>query len=234
MEIEKTLDSIHASTVKRRILRLFTVCVRILLGISFIPPSIPKIMHRPFTLLPTTDPVGHYFDALYKTGFYYDFIGWSQLTAVILLLIPRTSHIGALLFFPIIINITVLTNSVGFQGTWLVTLMMSAACLYLVCWDYPRWKSILFSPKGENAGFTTKQLVAIPFALSISGLGLYSAAIYLLGAGSVLHQPRTFLVISSFSFLFGLAVSFHLKFMGILTASTMLTDGDSSNSRPPC
>ena len=47
----------------------------------------------------------HYFIALYNTGFYYEFIGWAQMIAAILLLIPRTSHIGALLFLPIVVNI---------------------------------------------------------------------------------------------------------------------------------
>ncbi len=220
MKIEKTLDRVHASAVKHRFLRLFTVCVRILLAFSFIPPSIPKIMHKPFTLLPPSDPVGHYFDALYKTGYYYDFIGWSQLAAVLLLLIPRTSHIGALMFFPIIVNITVLTNSVGFTGTWLITLLMSVACLYLVCWDYPRWKSVLFSPAGESSGFSARQLILIPFALSLSGFAFYAFFFLMIGVGDVLFQARTWLIVLLAGFIFGTAVSIHLKYMGVSTADS--------------
>src|ERR1043166_9544932 len=105
MTIVHTLDEIHVAITRRWWLQLFTAFTRCLLALGFIPPSIPKILHRPFTILPDSNPVGHYFNALYDTGFYYEFIGWSQITAAVLLLFPRTAHIGALLFLPIIANI---------------------------------------------------------------------------------------------------------------------------------
>ena len=52
-----------------------------------------------FTGLPSNHPLGHYFDALHRTGFYYTFIGVSQLTAALLLLIPRTELLGAISLF---------------------------------------------------------------------------------------------------------------------------------------
>jgi hypothetical protein len=112
-------------------LQLFKAFTRCLLAFGFIPPSIPKIRHRPFTVLPHSNPVGHYFNALYQTGFYYEFIGWSQIIAAMLLLLPRTAHIGSLMFLPTIVNIAVLTCSVGFKGTWQVTIFMSLADPYL-------------------------------------------------------------------------------------------------------
>jgi hypothetical protein len=42
------------------------------------------------------------FAASHGTGFYYTFIGVSQLTAALLLLIPRTALLAAILYFPII------------------------------------------------------------------------------------------------------------------------------------
>jgi hypothetical protein len=42
-----------------------------------------------------------------RTGFYYTFIGVSQLTAALLSLIPRTTLLGAIIYFPIILNICV-------------------------------------------------------------------------------------------------------------------------------
>jgi CRISPR/Cas system-associated protein Cas5 (RAMP superfamily) len=47
---------------------------------------------------------------LHGTGFYYRLIGVSQLAAALLLLIPRTTLLGALLYLPIIFNICVLTE----------------------------------------------------------------------------------------------------------------------------
>ena len=67
----------------------------------FYPAEHTKDTAPPFTALPDADPVSAYFGDLFNTGFYYDFIGWSQIIAAILLLIPRTAHIGALMFLPI-------------------------------------------------------------------------------------------------------------------------------------
>ncbi|HKX82589.1 MAG TPA: hypothetical protein VJL58_00085, partial [Pyrinomonadaceae bacterium] len=144
MKLEYILDSLHGSITHRWYLQLFTAFIRCLLAIGFIPPSIPKILHKPFTVLPDSNPVGHYFNALYQTGFYYEFIGWSQIVAALLLLFPRTAHIGALMFLPIILNIAVLTSSVGFKGTWVITIMMSLAAVWLVAWEYDRLKPIVF------------------------------------------------------------------------------------------
>ena len=162
MRLEHTLDAIHISFTRRWYTQLFAAFTRCLLALAFIPPSIIKIMHKPFTVLPDSNPVGHYFNALYDTGFYYEFIGWAQLTAAILLLIPRLSHIGAMLFLPIIANIAVLTTSVGFVGTWLITILMALAATYLVAWEYDRLKPIaLWTREARTRKFKFQHL-AIP------------------------------------------------------------------------
>src|SRR3954471_17971106 len=123
--------------------RGFVVFCRIALAASFLPTGIVKIMGERFAEgLPHNNPLGHYFDALYLTGYYYTFIGITQVIIAILLLIPRTSLLGALMYFPVIINICVLTYATRFDGTRLVT-MMVLACLYLLIWDYDRIKHIL-------------------------------------------------------------------------------------------
>jgi hypothetical protein len=60
-----------------------------------------------------------------------------------LLLIPRTATLGALLYFPVILNIFIITVSLRFTGTWAITGLMLLANLFLVCWDYDKWKGIL-------------------------------------------------------------------------------------------
>lgn len=92
-EYEATLDNLHAKVTSSKLAQLFTAFTRILLAVGFIPPSIVKILGKQFTVLPDSNPVGHYFNALYQTGFYYEFIGWVQLTAAVLLLFrePRIS-----------------------------------------------------------------------------------------------------------------------------------------------
>jgi uncharacterized membrane protein YphA (DoxX/SURF4 family) len=121
----------------------FAVFCRIALAASFLPTGYVKIMGERFAEgLPSNNPLGHYFDALYLTGYYYTFIGIAQIMIAILLLIPRTSLLGALMYFPIIVNICVLTYATRFDGTRLVTMMVLAS-LFLLIWDYDRLKHIL-------------------------------------------------------------------------------------------
>lgn len=138
-------DLFLARIKQERLLRLFTTCTRILLAIGFLPSGWKKVAYQRFTILGIDDPVGFFFEALYRAGFYYRFIGIAQVTAAILLLIPRTALLGALLYFPIILNIFVITVSMQFRGTPFITGAMLLANVYLLCWDYNRIKRI-FQP----------------------------------------------------------------------------------------
>ncbi len=211
---EAALDKLHSSITGHTYAQIFTATVRILIGLAFIPPSIPKILHKPFTAIPNTHPVGAYFDALYNTGYYYDFLGWSQLTAAILLLIPRTAHIGALLYFPIIVNIAVLTNSVGFAGTWLVTIGMATAGLYLVAWEYDRIKPIIFPTRSESSRPLPLQFVVIPAFFMTGAVGV-SFIFYTFRIGNFPDYFRTGLVLMAIGTAFGLLVAAHYRFMAV-------------------
>lgn len=215
MNIEKTLDAIHAKVTKNRLLQIFTSFTRILLVIGFVPPSLKKILNEPFTILPDTHPVGHYFNALYQTGFYYQFLGWAQLFAAILLLFPRTAHLGALLFFPIILNIAVLTSSVGFQGTWLVTILMSLAALYLVCWDYDRLKPVLFLHREKKVAFLKYELIWLPVLFTVGGISGYLFLAYFFLNNIDLIDFAGMSMIGGGCFIFGLIITIHHRFMKI-------------------
>jgi hypothetical protein len=93
--------------------------------------------------LSVNHPMGHYLEALQQTGYYYPFIGVMQVTAAILLLIPRTATLGALLYFPMILNICILSFAVRFDGSLLSSPLMVLANLYLLCWDYDKLKFIM-------------------------------------------------------------------------------------------
>src|SRR5687768_3951307 len=136
--------------------RYFTVFCRIVLALGFIPSGIVKIMGERFTALPVNHPLGHYLEALHLTGYYYTFIGALQVTTAILLLIPRTALLGALIYFPIILNICILAYAVRFEGTRITTLMLFAN-LFLLCWDYERLKYILPIKQSKEDSYTTKK-----------------------------------------------------------------------------
>jgi len=214
MRIETILDGIHFSLTRRRSLQLFTAFTRVLLAVAFIPPSYIKIMHRPFTVLPDSNPVGHYFNALYQTGFYYEFIGWGQMIAAILLLFPRTAHLGALMFLPIIANIAVLTTSVGFVGTWLITILMCLAATYLVAWEYDRIKPIILYNRNRRTASIRNQYIVIPLFFGIGGIvmaGLWRV----IRLGNFPNYLNIAMVLALVGLIFGLVVSVHYRFMQV-------------------
>jgi len=136
------LEQFYHEAKGNRWFRYFTVFCRVALALGFIPSGIVKIMGERFTALPANHPLGHYFDALYQTGYYYTFIGIGQIITALLLLIPRTALLGALIYFPTILNICMLAYATRFEGTRITTLMLLAN-IYLLCWDYERIKHIL-------------------------------------------------------------------------------------------
>jgi uncharacterized membrane protein YphA (DoxX/SURF4 family) len=140
MEIQGALDRLYASVRRNPLLRIFTVFARVVIAIAFIPSGLTKVLGNRFTILGTDNPVGFFFEALYRTGFYWRFLGLCQLVAALLLLIPRTATIGALVFFPLILNIFVITVSLHFRGTPIITGLMLLANIYLLCWDYEKLK----------------------------------------------------------------------------------------------
>jgi len=123
-------------------LRRFAVFCRVVLALGFIPAAFVKVNGERFTGLPPNNPLGRYFDALLLTGFYYTFIGVGQLITALLLLIPRTALLGAMFYFPIILNIFVLTHATRFDGTRIVTLMLLAN-VFLLIWDFDRLKALV-------------------------------------------------------------------------------------------
>jgi hypothetical protein len=94
----------------------------------------------------TDSPAGLLFEALYDGGgMYWRFLGAVQVAAGVLILVPATATLGAMIFFPLILNIFVITVSYGFRGTPFVTGPMVLAALYLLCWDYDRLRGIVLS-----------------------------------------------------------------------------------------
>jgi uncharacterized membrane protein YphA (DoxX/SURF4 family) len=143
--LEQTLDRLHARARASLLLRYFATVNRILLAIGFVPTGLVKIRGERFTAMDLEHPIGFFFEAMYRTGAYWQFIGWAQAIGGVLLLIPATSTLGAVIFFPLILNIFIITVSLEFTGTPFVTGGMLLANLFLLCWDWHRLKPILFA-----------------------------------------------------------------------------------------
>lgn len=161
------LKQFHDNARQNLWFNIFTVFCRIALAASFIPSGIVKVTGERFTALPSNNPLGHYFDALHITGYYYTFIGISQLVIALLLLIPRTAFLGALAYFPIIINICILTYATRFEGTRIVTLMVLAD-VYLLLWDYKRIIPIAWTGRYQRQRLSRKfPFVFVGFSIAL-------------------------------------------------------------------
>lgn len=191
------LNELHARARAWPPFQRLAIVTRILLAIAFLPTGAVKLLGHRFTSLPLDNPVGAFFEAMYQTGFYWNFIGASQVLAGILLLIPRTTTLGAVAFFPIILNITVVTWSIGFQGTIYLTALMLLASVFLLCWDYDRLRDLVFEPTGrprvaspkiegvERIGYLIAGAAGMVLFLSLRGLAPRSVALLSLGAGAI-------------------------------------------------
>ena len=148
MALISKLEKLHIWFRRNWWLWLFTLFTRFLLFIGFFAAGIVKILGERFTDLSNNQPMGHYLEALFHTGYYYTSIGIFQVLAAILLLIPRTVILGVLIYLPIILNITILSFSVRFEGSLMTAPLMVIANLYLLWWHFDRIRYIL--PVGRS------------------------------------------------------------------------------------
>lgn len=126
--------------------------LRYLIGFAFFPSGLTKLMGNRFTVLSTDTPIGYFFEAMYQTGFYWNFLGLSQVVAGILLMTQRFALLGALMFLAILSNIWIITISLSFTGTWIITSLMMIAVIVLLIWDHHKLMPIL----GYNQTITVK------------------------------------------------------------------------------
>ena len=189
--MEDRLDRLHTAVRGSRLLGLFAWGCRLLLALAFLPSGWTKLAGHRFTQIGIEHPIGFFFEALYRTGPYYRFIGGMQVLAAVLLLIPRTSTLGAALFLPIIANVVLVTVSLHFTGTVFITVPMLLASTFLVLWDYDRFKPLLGSP--FRWGFTRASAVPAPMDSDVAAAGvltLGTTLTVLLGGLLVLTEPQ--------------------------------------------
>jgi uncharacterized membrane protein YphA (DoxX/SURF4 family) len=181
MNLEKNLDSLNAKVKQTKLLQYFTGFNRIILAIAFIPSGMTKLLGNRFTQISVDNPIGLFFEGFYQTGFWYRFVGFAQLLAAILLLIPRTSTLGAVIFFPIVLNIAIITWSLDFHGTWVITSLMFLSNLYLLCWDYDKIRLILPFDVVEKKPFNLRKSSPIILLWAIG-------AVLVFGSLTVINQ----------------------------------------------
>ncbi|MTI21790.1 hypothetical protein E1176_12230 [Fulvivirga sp. RKSG066] len=127
--------------------QIFIIYTRYLIGNAFVFASLIKIKGYRFTSesgeLNPINSAWHFFETLYQSGLYWQFIGVGQLIAGFLLMTQRYSKLGALIYLPIISNIFVITLSYYFAYTPVITGLMLLANLLLIIWEWNELKIIV-------------------------------------------------------------------------------------------
>lgn len=141
------LSSIYVRIRTYYPLNLLVWLTRYLLAFAFIPSGMKKVLGQRFTSIGTDNPIGYFFEALFRSGMYWNFLGWGQLIAAILMMSQLFATLGNLIFFFIITNIFFITVSMHFTGTWFIALLMFFASTCLLLWDANRLQYII-SKKG--------------------------------------------------------------------------------------
>ena len=135
-------------------LQLFIIYTRYLIGGAFVFASLIKIKGLRFTTHSGAEaPIHsawHFFETMYQSGLYWQFLGFGQLIAGFFLMTQRYSKLGAVLFYPIILNVFVITLSYEFGGTPLITGLMLLANTLLILWEWNSLRTFFNQPLIED------------------------------------------------------------------------------------
>jgi hypothetical protein len=132
---------------------IFVIYLRYLIGGAFVFSSIVKIQGGRFTTDSGAsypiDSAWHLFETLYQSGLYWNFLGWSQLIAGLVLMTQRYATLGAVLFFPISLNVFFITISYYFAATPIITGLLVLANIFLLLWDYDKLLPLFQTNKNQ-------------------------------------------------------------------------------------
>lgn len=202
MNISSVFDRLHSKAKSNTWLWIFSIFCRVSLAFGFFVAGMVKIVGERFASgLHENHPMGHYLVALHLTGYYYTFVGIAQVAAAIFLLIPRTVTLGAFIYFPIIFNIWILTYATRFDGSMFTAPLMTLANLFLLGWNYEKWKYILPFNRLESEK-AVESLENKSFSERYGIKALYANFRKLLGE---LFQPK-FPFLKNFPYLFAAGV----------------------------
>ncbi|TAG13276.1 MAG: hypothetical protein EAZ35_05945 [Sphingobacteriia bacterium] len=132
---------------QKKWITIFVIYLRYLIGGAMVFSSIVKIKGERFTSMDgIKEPINsawHFFETLYQSGIYWKFIGWGQLIAGLLLMTQLYAALGAVMMFPIVINIFIITISYYFAFTPVITGLLLIANIFLLLWDYQKLLPLL-------------------------------------------------------------------------------------------
>jgi uncharacterized membrane protein YphA (DoxX/SURF4 family) len=150
-----TKTHIIALYKQKRWANIFVIYLRYLIGATFVFSSIPKILGERFlTDNCESAPINsfpHWFETLYRSGIYWNFLGWGQLLAALLLMTQLFATLGAVAFLPIVLNVFFIsiTYELGI-GLPVIAGLLLLANIFLLVWDYNKLRVLLIPDSNKD------------------------------------------------------------------------------------
>ncbi len=133
------IDKLH----QQRLFIIFYWLIKIALGLGFIGSGIRKLPGVKFTQIPISDPIGLFFEGMYQTGFYWNFIGYYQILVGVVLMMKWYRALTPVLAFPVTFNIFLVSASLEMRGTPVITSLMLLGNLFLIFWHSRSYTALL-------------------------------------------------------------------------------------------
>lgn len=178
---------------QRRGLHLFAANLRIFIGFAMLPAGLKKVLGEPFTDPGNVGPFHDFLHAFHDTGFFYPFVGLTQVLIALLLMTQRFALVGAMLLLPVLTTILVFCWSTAVYPTASVVTLMWLGNVGLFLWDIERWRGVIGKGGGEvsRGGITEDERLVVSHW---SRAGFLVFALYGLSAlvyGGI-YRPRGF------------------------------------------
>ena len=133
--IEKSLGKLDRLKQKK-VIKFFTWFTRISIGTGLFLGGLGKPFGECFAAnISDESPIKIFFNNLCSVPEYWGFLGISQMIAGVFLIIPKTTTVGAMMAFGIVLNMYLITLFLHFQGTAFITGFMLLGTIYLLIWD---------------------------------------------------------------------------------------------------
>jgi len=112
---------------------------------TFLISGFRKMPGVKFTILNIEDPIGFFFEAMYRTGVYWNLIGYIQIAIATIIYFPKFRAVAVLTMFVININILFITLGLHMIGTPVIAVFMVLGNIYLMLWHYKNFLPLFFT-----------------------------------------------------------------------------------------
>lgn len=131
---------------KTKVQRFFTISIRLFLGLIFFSSGMAKLLPFPGLIGPVwlEQELAQYGLAMFAR-----FIAYSQILVGLLLLSQRFATLGAVMLFPLLLNIFMVTVSMNWRGTPYIIAFLLVLNIYLLLVDFHKLKFLLTDQPAE-------------------------------------------------------------------------------------